>query len=134
MKALITKLTFKGEKAGKFGQEWNYEVEYDGKKAYFTSRSKDNIPFSEGVECAFTETQHTSKAGNDYYIIKPIKNGGKSGYNKALQKEQSRYSGFSTSYAKDLVVAGKIEIDKILEVSEKLFNHMVELDKRLQND
>lgn len=131
MKAKITKLTFKGERDGKFGKEYNYQVEYDGKSSYFTSKSKE-IPFKENEEAEFTETELESKQGNKYTVIKLIKQGyGKSPYNKALQKEQSRYSGFSTSYAKDLAVAGLIKVDDIENWSTKLFNHMVELDKTL---
>lgn len=132
MKAVITKATFKGERDGKFGKEFNFLLEYDGKSAYFTQKNKD-LPFKEGEEWEFTESEHVSKAGSPYLVVKAIKNAGKSPYGKALNKEQSRYSGFSTSYAKDLAVAGLIKVDEIEAYSTRLFHHMVELDKTLQS-
>ena len=131
MKAVITRVTFKGERDGKFGKEFNFLVEYDGRSAYYTGKGMD-IPFKENEEAEFTETERESKNGNPYYVIKPVKAYGKSPYNKNLSKEQSRYSGFSTSYAKDLAVAGLIKVHEIESFSKQFFHLMVDLDKTLQ--
>lgn len=136
MKAKIIKVTFLKEKEGKFGKEYNFQIEYDDKKAYYTAKKNPQTHFIEGQEAEFTETSATSAAGNPYYTVKPIvaATGSKSNYGKALAKEQSRYSGFSMSYSKDLVVAGIIKIDEMEKYCRSMFNLMVELDKVFAND
>ena len=134
MKALITKVTFKEERKGKFGMQYNFHIDYDGKKAYYTSKIKDQTNFVEGQECEFVEEKRTSKAGNPYLIVKaPYKGNGNSQYGKALQREQSKYSGFACSYVKDLIVSGHIELDDWAGMSSMIFEHMVELDKSIQS-
>jgi len=129
MKAIITKVTYKDERDGKFGKMYNFQIEYDNKTAYYTSKSKEQKKFIEGQECEFTEEKRTSKKGTDYFVVKPIyQEGFKSNYGKALLREQSKYAGFSASYVKDLIVAGILPIDKWESASEKIFKHMVELD------
>ena len=134
MKAKITKVTFKEERNGKFGMQYNFEIEYDGKKAYYTSKSKDQKKFIQGQECEFDEEKRTSKAGNPYLVVKPIYDQqGKSNYGKALQREQSKYSGFACSYVKDLIVSGHIELDDWAGMSSMIFEHMVELDRSIKS-
>ena len=133
MKTLITKVTFKEEHEGKFGKQFNFEIEYDGKKAYYTSKSKDQTKFVEGQECEFNEEKRTSKQGRDYFVVKAMYQQNNSNYGKALQREQSKYSGFAMSYAKDLVVADKIVIADLSKYTKKMFKLMVELDKSIQS-
>jgi len=134
MKAKITKVTFKEERDGKFGKQYNFEIEYDGKKAYYTCKSKDQKVFIEGQECDFVEEKRTSKAGNSYLVVKsPNQGGGKSQYGKALQKEQARYSAFAVSYVKDLIIAKEVGLDDWAAMSSMIFEHMVELDKSIQS-
>lgn len=129
MKALIKKVTYKDERDGKFGKTYSFEIKYNDKTAYYTSKSKDQKKFIEEQECEFTEETRTSKKGNDYLVVKPIyQQTFKSGYGRALQREQSKYAGFSASYVKDLIVAGKLPIDQWEIASKKIFTHMVELD------
>lgn len=136
MKALIKKVDFKGEKEGKFGLQYNfmvkYEVEGQGRSAYYTAKKQDQDKFVEGQECEFTEEKHTSANGNEYYIIKPIYQNRSSNFGKALKREQSKYSGFAMSYAKDLVVADKIRIEHMEVYTQKMFDLMVRLDKTLE--
>ena len=132
MKALITKVTFKDEKETKFGMQYTFLVEYDGKKAYYNSKKKDQTKFVEGQEAEFTETEHTSGKGNTYYIVKPEYKGGNSNFGRQLQREQSKYSGFAVSYAKDLVIADKIGFEQLLPAAQKMFDFMVALDKSIE--
>ena len=69
-----------------------------------------------------------------------------SNFGKALTKEQSRYSGFSESYVKDLLACGLIKPEFTTEDEEhndvvimtwkkrgfEIFEHLVELDKQLE--
>lgn len=134
MKALITKVTFKEEKQGKFGMQYNFFIQYDNKNAYYTSKSKDQKKFIEGQECEFIEENRVSKAGNPYLVVKPpYQQGNKSYYGKALKKEQSRYAGFAVSYVKDLIVAEKVDLNDWAGMSSMIFEHMVELDKSIES-
>lgn len=135
MKALITKISYKGAREGKFGTEHNFVVNYDGKTAYYTSKVNPQNKFIEGAENEFTEVEGMSKTtGNKYYTIKPIQKGGMTGYAKEIKKEQSKYSGFAMSYAKDLVVAGKIDLKDMFGYAIQMIDWMVEQDKAIAND
>ena len=133
MKATITDVKFINEFEGKHGTLYSFSVSYDGKKAYYNSKSKDQTKFIVGQEAEFSEEKRTGKKG-EYLVIKPeYQNKGYSQYGKAKKKEQSRYSGFAVSYAKDLVVNGRIDIKELPEYATVLFDLMVELDKTLES-
>jgi hypothetical protein len=133
MKALIKSVKFQKEYDSKFGKMYSFKIGWDDETAYYSSKNQNQTYFVEGKEAEFSVEEKTSDKGK-FKTIKPITSGNLSGFSKNLKKEQSRYSGFSLSYAKDLVVAGKAELKDLLTLSEKLFNHMVELDKKLEND
>ena len=132
MKILINKVTYKDERDGKFGKTYSFEIKYDNKTAYYTSKSKDQKKFIEGQECEFTEETRTSKKGNDYLVVKPIyQQAFKSSYGKALQREQSKYVSMGTSYCKDLIVTDKLKITDWQIASEKIIKFMFNLDNEL---
>jgi len=133
MKALITKVEFLEKKEGKGGwkPEYNYKIHYNKKFAYYKSKGEEQSRFTEGQEAEFLEEERTSKTGNVYYNISDRNTNSGSGWSKNKAKEQARYSGFAVSYSKDLVVAGKIELKDLIKHSTELFNHMVALDKTL---
>lgn len=133
MKAVIKSAKFVKEFTSKYGTMYSHLIEYNDKKAYYTSKSKDQKKFVPGEEADFMEIEKTGKKG-PFMTIKPetvnyAQNHSAAG--KSITREQSRYSGFSTSYAKDLAVAGLIPKEEIIEWSHKFFNHMVGLDKTL---
>ncbi len=131
MKTKIKSIKWDKEVETKFGVMQQFIVTYDDHTASFLSKSKDNLPFKVDEEAEFTETSREYN-GKTYFNIKPIK--GQVGYNKAIKREQSKYSGFAMSYAKDLVINGIIELKQISEYTKKMFTLMVELDKTLEND
>lgn len=133
MKAVIESVKFKREWESKFGKMYTHEVKYNGTTAQYNSKKKDQDKFKEGQEAEFTEEVKEGKYG-PYTVIKPVAQGGQSNFHKQLKREQSKYSGFAMSYAKDLVVADKLEFDKILPAAEKMFNWMVQMDKTIQNN
>lgn len=132
MKAIIKKVTFTKEYETKFGALFGFKIEYNDKFGYYSAKKKDQTKFIEGKEAEFTEETRTSQNG-EYLVIKPIYNQGQSNYGKALKREQSKYSGFAMAYAKDLVVAGKIDFDKIYLEATMMFDWMVAKDKELQS-
>jgi hypothetical protein len=136
MKALIESVIFKKEIDSKFGKLYSFNVKYDDKVAVYRSKYKDQKKFIPGQETEFTEeTQtYTDKQGNpqEYLVIKPILQQRQSNYGKELKKEQSRYSGFAVAYAKDLVVAGRLNKEDLSEYATVLFDLMVSLDKSIE--
>jgi hypothetical protein len=131
MKAKITKTAFVKEYESKFGTVYLHKVFYDGKEALYNSKTKEQNKFVAGQEAEFTEEEKESN-GKKFWGVKLIQQGKYSPYAKAVKKEQSRYSGFAVSYAKDLVIAGKIPFNELAEYSTVLFELMVSLDKSLE--
>lgn len=117
---------------------YKYGVSYinenlDEIPAIYISKSKDQKVFIEGEVAEFTVEEITGKDGI-WKKIKPVNQGGGNPYYvRERKREQSRYSGFAMSYAKDLVIADKLKMEELLPAAEKMFNYMVELDKRLES-
>ena len=131
MKAKITNVRFVKEFEGKYGLAFVFGVSYDGKEAQYISKSKDQTKFVKGQEAEFTETVKDYR-GEEQITIKPIQTN-TGNFGRAVKKEQSRYSGFAMSYAKDLCVADKIKITELRLYTTTMFNLMVELDKTLES-
>ena len=131
MKAIPTKVEFLKEYESKYGLMFLFKVFYGDKWGLYSSKSKDQDKFVEGKEIEFTEETHTGKNG-DYLVFKPLKQIQNSGFGRQLKKEQSRYSGFALSYAKDLVVGGRIPFDQLYTEAKAMFEFMVALDKTLE--
>jgi hypothetical protein len=137
MKATIQEVIFQKEYKTQFGQMYSFKVKYDDQVAIYSSKYKDQKKFIAGQESEFTEETktYTDKNGNskEYLVIKPPNPNKQSNFGKALKKEQTRYSGFATSYAKDLVVAGKIPFEDLATESWILFELMVTMDKSIES-
>jgi hypothetical protein len=132
MKAIITDVKFTKEFESKFGKLYSFKVSYDGRSGYYSSKSKDQTKFVAGQEAEFTEETKTNTNGS-YIVIKPPMQNKQSNFGKALNKEKSRYSGFAVSYAKDLVVGGRIQKEELADMAWILFELMVEMDKTLES-
>lgn len=132
MKALITKITFDKEVETKWGTMYRFRADYDNKIGFFLAKKKDQTTFKQGEENEFTETEHEYN-GTTYYRIKSLKQYGSSNFSRKLKQEQARYSGFAMAYAKDLVVAGKIEPDQMFPTAQRMMDWMVQQDKALEN-
>ena len=137
MKAQIIEVKFLKEYNDKFGKKYSFQVKYDDQVALYSSKSKDQNKFIAGQEAEFTEETRTYNDRNtgeekSYLVIKPVYQNRHSNFGKALGKEQSRYSGFAVAYAKDLVVAGRLNKEELSEYATVLFDLMVALDKSLE--
>ena len=138
MKSLIDKVVFKDEWESKFGIMYNHIVSYyneDDKieTGFYSSKKKEQTYFVPGMEAEFTLEEKQSKSGSKFNVIKPVRQGQFSGFNKNLKREQSRYAGFAVSYCKDLIIADKLKIEQWEQSSKKIFNFMVELDKSIES-
>ena len=111
---------------------YKFTATYGDKSGSFLSKKKDQSTFQEGKENEFTETPREYN-GVTYYNLKPVSKQGGSNFNRQMKKEQSKYSGFAMSYAKDLTVAGKITTEQMFATAKKMMDWMVEQDKALEN-
>ena len=136
MRTTITDVIYKKEYESKFGTMHQFEVHYDGKRASYSSKSKDQKHFVKGQETEFIEEQKTyvNKEGKPtpYTVVKLPQQQRESNFGKALKKEQSKYSGFAVSYAKDLVVGGKLPFEDLGDYAWILFDMMVQMDATLE--
>ena len=130
MKAVIKNVQLNKEFETKYGTMYSFKISYNDKTAYYNTKKKEQTYFIKGKESEFEETLQKTEKGEFWKIMLPKKGFG--GYNKAIKKEQSRYSGFAVSYVKDLIIAGKIDIKQWKHASEDIFKFMVELDKSLE--
>lgn len=131
MKALITNVTFTKEFETKFGVLYGFKIEYNGKTGFYSSKKREQTKFIKGQESEFEEEIKQGKNGS-YTKIKPMQpQGGFSNFGRAVKKEQSKYSGFAMSYAKDLVCAGAIKYEQMFSEAQCMMDWMVEQDKQL---
>jgi ribosomal protein S16 len=144
MLAKIHKVTFKKTFNGKFGPLHSFEVAYSdmqetektGKTieriGYYSSQSEKQEKIKAGEVIELTEEKKKGQGGQEYTTVKPTVIQRVSNFGKALDKEKARYSGFAVSYAKDLVVAGKIEFKALTTTAWDLHKLMVDMDKTLE--
>jgi hypothetical protein len=137
MKTKIIEVRYDKEVKLKFGDfhQFGIKVEIDGTPQWcqYLSKSKDQNKFVAGqeAEIALTSKEHNGKT---YYSIKPAQNAfSGSNFSRKMKAEQSKYSGFAMSYAKDLVVSGSITPEQMFPTAKKMMDWMVEQDKNLEN-
>lgn len=142
MNVIVKAVTPRPAKDTQWGKSYPYAVEFenDGRTMsgiYYAKTDKQDVfqPDKEIEITAETRTYEKDGQTKSYLVIKPLSaRKWNSPGGKAIQKEQSRYSGFAVSYAKDLVVAGKIPLDELKIFATELFDLMVNLDKTLVNE
>ena len=139
MKATILKVKWMKEVDTKWGKKQSHAITFPNENleevtGFYLSNSKEQKNFIPGQEAEFTIEEHTTKEGKSYFNVKPIRAQKYSNFGRQLQKEQSRYSGFAMSYAKDLVVGGRIQKGEMYSEADKMFKFMVELDKSINHD
>ena len=100
--------------------KFDYEME-DG--ASLSANHKSQTPFPVGTEVEY-EIKGTTEYGNYGKVGKPQV--GNFSSNGTQKKSQGSTASFALSYAKDLVVAGKIEFEQILPSATKLNNWLKE--------
>lgn len=138
MRAIITEVKFLKEIDGQYGKLYSFQISYDNERAIYRSKYKDQKKFILGQEVEFTEETQTykdKKTGEikEYKVIRPISQNKQSNFGKALNKEQARYSAMCVSYAKDLVVGGRIQLSELQDYSWIMFELIREMDKSLES-
>lgn len=117
-KARITRTTFKNSWQGQNGTVYYHEIELDnGDKGQIGSKEQMPAKLNPGQELTYTIEQ-TDK-GNK------IKAVGFKG--KAPVDPRAQFIGFASAYAKDLVVAGKLDMKEMNGGAESIFKNMLKL-------
>ena len=132
MKAIIEKVEFQKEYTNEFGLFYLFKITHEKGYGLYSSKSRDQKKFVKGQETEFTEEAKESK-GVKWTKISPVRSTNFSQQNRAIRKEQTRYSGFAMAYAKDLVVASKIEIEQMYVEAQCMVDWMVETDKSIES-
>lgn len=127
-KAKITRTIFKNSWQGSNGTVYYHEIELDnGDKGQIGTKEQMPAKLNPGQELTYT-IEHTDK-GNKIKAVAPAQGGGFGGgfKSKAPADPRSQFIGFASSYAKDLVVAGKIDLEKMNGAAESIFRNMLKL-------
>lgn len=123
-RAKITRTVFVSEWSSPSGQIYYHEIELDnGDKGQIGSKEKMPDKLNPGNVLVYTIEATTR--GNK---IKAVSQGtpafaGK----KVFQDPRAQFIGFVHAYAKDLVVAGKVELKDINGAAESMFKNMIKL-------
>lgn len=128
-KAKITRTVFVSEWSNpQGGQVYYHEIELDnGDKGQIGSKEKMPPKLNPGSE--LTYTLETTTRGNK---IKAVNDKAQMFGKKQSIDPRSQFIGFSAAYAKDLVVAGKVEIKDMNGAAESIFKNMLKLYATIQ--
>jgi hypothetical protein len=126
MKARPTKIT-KLDKLDNYGNT-TFVIEFDeGTKGFYTSKNPEQNKFVVGNVTDFEVEQKQGSKGPYNKITIPQAAGFKPGGGKPAQDPKQYFLTTGYAYSKDLVIAGKIDTDKLHNLAEDIFNNMVRL-------
>lgn len=119
MKHLIDAVTFDRKYTTKFGDLFKFKISYYGENeilmyGFYSSKKESQDYFIPGKEAEFETTTRNTPMGEET-VIKRAFTPRNTDYGRQVKQERARYAGFSASYVKDMIIAGKIvpEIDEI---------------------
>jgi len=125
-KAKVTKLT-KFDKVDNYGNT-SFAIEFEnGDKGYYSTKYPEKIPFIVGNVADYLLETLTKKDGSGTYNKIKVPGeaqtqGGFAGKPKVDPKTQ--IIGFSMSYTKDLIVAGKVPMTDLEKEFNRIYNLM----------
>jgi hypothetical protein len=129
--AKITRTTFKTVWTPQNGGNpvYYHEIELDnGDRGQIGCKEKEPAKINPGNSITYT----IEADGHGGQKIKAVNTstavgGWKSGGGKPIVDPRIAMISFSTSYAKDLIIANKADLSKLHELSEKIFQNMIKL-------
>lgn len=126
-KAKVTKIT-RMEKKDNYGNT-SFIIELaNGDKGFYTSKNEEQKKFVVGQEAEY-EIEKKQGAKGEYFKITVPSDGGAFGGSKPFGKSQVdpkiQMISFSMSYAKDLVVAGKVDLKDLLNEFDRMHKAMI---------
>jgi len=126
-KAKVKKIT-KFDKRDNYGN-FSFSIEFDnGDKGYYTSKFEDQTKFVVDKEVEYIIEEKEGKNNNKYYkITLPDTSGSKSFWGGKPQIDpRVQMISFAMSYTKDLVVGGKLELNKLPDQFNVIYKLMTE--------
>jgi hypothetical protein len=137
MKGTIENITPQASWSNDYGTFYPFIYQIDG-VLYEMSHKTDTSPLKVGDEYEFEIKSPAN--GNFPAKIKKAQDGafaggspssfsGGGGKNRKAG-ESEKYPSFAMSYTKDLIVAGKVELKNLKVTAERIFDIMIELDKK----
>lgn len=126
-KAKITRTVFVSEwNNPKGGQVYYHKIELDnGDTGQIGSKEKMPSKLNPGSELNYT-IEATDK-GNKIKAVMPANAGGFKPGARPVADTRAQFIGFSASYAKDIVIAGKVDLKDMNLLTERIFDNMVKL-------
>jgi hypothetical protein len=126
MKSLVTKVT-RFDKVDSYNN-WSYLVEMkNGDRGYYSTKSPDQNKFIVNQEAEYEIEEKIGKNDKPWWKItapsdpKPfVKGGGRPPVDPKVQ-----FIGFSASYSKDLICAGKVEMKDFENTFNKIYALMI---------
>ena len=125
-KAKVAKIT-KMEKKDNYGNT-SFIIELDnGDKGFYTSKNENQTKFVSGQESEYEIEEKQGSKGVYYKITIPQSEQGgnwpKGG--RPAPEPRVQMISFAMAYAKDLVVAGKVEMKALPETFDIIYNEMI---------
>lgn len=122
-KAKIKTCRFVSEWQGQNGIVYYHEIELDnGDKGQIGTKDKNPEKLQAGQELTYTIEATTR--GNK---IKAVNTNQGGGFKKPMRDPKEQMTSFAMSYAKDLVVAGKLDIKDLEAGTKRIYNIMKSL-------
>jgi hypothetical protein len=130
-KAKITRTVFTSEWTNpKGGQVYYHTIELDnGDTGQIGSKEKMPSKLNPGSELSYTI--ESTPRGNKIKAVMP-QGGFKPGGGRPVVDPRAQFIGFSASYAKDLVMAGKVDLKDMNLLTERIFDNMAKLFETLK--
>lgn len=124
-KAKPTKIT-KMDKKDSYGNT-SFIIEFDNSdKGFYTSKSEEQTKFIIGTESEYEIEERTGAKGKYYKVTIPQSGKPQFGGGKPQIDPKVQMISFAMSYTKDLIVAGKIPLDKLKENFNIIYSAMTE--------
>lgn len=126
-KAKCTKLT-KSDTKDNYGNT-SFSIEFDnGDRGWYKSKKEDQTNFVAGQEQTYCIEEKVSGTGTKYYRItlpqteQSFKPGGGG---RPQQDPKVQFISFAASYAKDLIVGGKVQLIDFESQMNRIYNAMI---------
>jgi hypothetical protein len=129
-KAKVTKIT-KWERRPGYN-DTSFTIEFDnGDKGFYSSKDEDQKRFVVGQEAEYNIEEKDGKNGKKYFRITspldpaPIQYRGAGGGGRPQIDPKVQMISFAAAYTKDLIVAGKIDIQSFGSQFNTIYNTMI---------
>jgi len=126
-KALVTKVT-KFEKKDNYGNT-SFSIEFsNGDKGFYSTKTEEQSKFVAGQDSEYEIEEKIGKTGNPWYKITlpgSEQQGFKPGGGRPQVEPRVQMISFAMAYAKDLVVAGKVDMKALPETFDIIYNEMI---------